>query len=408
MKQQTLKLNEICEIITSPVDKKSYKEETPVLLCNYTDVYYNEFITKDINFMKATASDNEIKRYSLYKGDVVITKDSETPDDIGISTYIAEDIENLVCGYHLAILRPNTKYVNGLYLAYYLKLQQVLHIFGRFANGITRYSLINATYKAVPVLLPPLEEQKKIAEILSLWDKAIEQTKELIAYKEKQKKGLMQALLTGKKRLNGFTDKWKIYKLGEIAYTYGGLTNKTKNDFATKGSRYISYLDIYQNYYLNKPTNNYVTITDNEIQTELKHGDILFTLSSETPEEVGISCVILFEPKEKIYLNSFSFCLRLKETNILHPLFSAYIFRAEHLRQSINKLAQGATRYNLSKKNFLKLNINIPISLDEQKAIADILSSADKEIELLNKQLELYTEQKKGLMQNLLTGKVRV
>lgn len=185
MKQQTLKLNEICEIITSPVDKKSYTEETPVLLCNYTDVYYNEFITKDINFMKATASDNEIKRYSLYKGDVVITKDSETPDDIGISTYIAEDIENLVCGYHLAILRPNTKYVNGLYLAYYLKLQQVLHIFGRFANGITRYSLINATYKAVPVLLPPLEEQKKIADILSLWDKAIEQTKELIAYKKK-------------------------------------------------------------------------------------------------------------------------------------------------------------------------------------------------------------------------------
>ena len=218
----------------------------------------------------------------------------------------------------------------------------------------------------------------------------------------------MQALLTGKKRLNGFTDEWKITKLGEIAYTYGGLTNKTKNDFATNGSRYISYLDIYQNYYLNKPTNNYVTITENEIQTELKHGDILFTLSSETPEEVGISCVILFEPKEKIYLNSFSFCLRLKETNILHPLFSAYIFRAEHLRQSINKLAQGATRYNLSKTNFLKLNINIPTSLAEQEAIANILSNADEEIELLNKQLELYTEQKKGLMQNLLTGKVRV
>lgn len=408
MKQQTLKLNEICEIITSPVDKKSYTEETPVLLCNYTDVYYNEFITKDINFMKATASDNEIKRYSLYKGDVVITKDSETPDDIGISTYIAEDIENLVCGYHLAILRPNTKYVNGLYLAYYLKLQQVLHIFGRFANGITRYSLINASYKAVPVLLPPLEEQKKIAEILSLWDKAIEQTKELIAYKEKQKKGLMQALLTGKKRLNGFTDEWKTTKLGEIAYTYGGLTNKTKNDFGSNGNKYISYLDIYQNYYLNEPTNNYVTIAENEIQTELKHGDILFTLSSETPEEVGISCVILFEPNEKIYLNSFSFCLRLKENNILHPLFSAYIFRAEHLRQSINKLAQGATRYNLSKTNFLKLNINIPTSLAEQEAIADILSKADEEIELLNKQLALYTEQKKGLMQNLLTGKVRV
>lgn len=300
--------------------------------------------------------------------------------------------------------------INPIFILEYIKQPSIYINYGKlFANGGRKARRVQvADFLNMPIPVPPLEEQKKIAEILSLWDKAIEQTKELIAYKEKQKKGLMQALLTGKKRLNGFTDEWKITKLGEIAYTYGGLTNKTKNDFATNGSRYISYLDIYQNYYLNKPTNNYVTITENEIQTELKHGDILFTLSSETPEEVGISCVILFEPKEKIYLNSFSFCLRLKETNILHPLFSAYIFRAEHLRQSINKLAQGATRYNLSKTNFLKLNINIPTSLAEQEAIANILSNADEEIELLNKQLELYTEQKKGLMQNLLTGKVRV
>lgn len=279
------------------------------------------------------------------------------------------------------------------------------------ANFGARFDRMNITdidFFNMPIPVPPLAEQEKIAEILSLWDKAIEQTKELIAYKEKQKKGLMQNLLTGKKRLHGFNDKWKTYKLGEVAETYGGLTNKTKNDFGNEGNKYISYLEIYQNYYLKKPTNNYVIIKNNEKQTELKYGDILFTLSSEIPEEVGISCVILFEPREKIYLNSFSFCLRLKENNILHPLFSAYIFRAEHLRQSINKFAQGATRYNLSKANFLKLNITIPTSLDEQKAIADILCKADEEIELLNKQLDLYTEQKKGLMQNLLTGKVRV
>lgn len=279
------------------------------------------------------------------------------------------------------------------------------------ANFGARFDRMNITDKDffnMPIPVPPLEEQKKIAEILSLWDKAIEQKKELIAYKEKQKKGLMQALLTGKKRLQGFTDEWKTVKLGKVAETYGGLTNKTKKDFGNKGSKYISYLEIYQNYYLKKITNNYVLVKDNETQTELKYGDILFTLSSETPEEVGISCVILFEPKEKIYLNSFSFCLRLKENNILYPLFSAYIFRAKHIRKLVNKLAQGATRYNLSKINFLKLNIAIPTSLNEQKAIADILCKADEEIELLNKQLDLYTEQKKGLMQNLLTGKVRV
>ena len=340
----------------------------------------------------------------IFKNDILFAGSGETKEEIGKSiTYLGNT--PAYAGGDIIILRQNV--LISKYITFYLNSIGRKQL-NKLGQGDSVVHIYKSSLEIINIPVPPLEEQKKIAEILSLWDKAIEQTKDLIAYKEKQKKGLMQALLTGKKRLQGFTDEWKTYQLGEIAYTYGGLTNKTKNDFGSNGNKYISYLDIYQNYYLNEPTNNYVSIAENEIQTGLKHGDILFTLSSETPEEVGISCVILFEPNEKIYLNSFSFCLRLKENNILHPLFSAFIFRAEHLRQSINKLAQGATRYNLSKANFLKLNITIPTSLDEQKAIADILSSADKEIELLNKQLELYTEQKKGLMQNLLTGKVRV
>ena len=381
MKQQTLKLNEICEIITSPVDKKSYKEETPVLLCNYTDVYYNEFITKDINFMKATASDNEIKRYSLYKGDVVITKDSETPDDIGISTYIAEDIENLVCGYHLAILRPNTKYVNGLYLAYYLKLQQVLHIFGRFANGITRYSLINATYKAVPILLPPLEEQKKIAEILSLWDKAIEQTKELIVYKEKQKKGLMQALLTGKKRLQGFTDEWKTVKLGEVCSITTG--NKNNEDKIENG--------LYPFFVRSKQIE--------KINSYSYDGEAILV-----PGDGNIGDIYH-------YINGkFDFHQRVYKISDFKGIYAKYLFYNMQLffkKRAISQTSK-ATVNSLRMDTFTQYNVFIPCNIAEQEAIADILSSADKEIELLNKQLELYTEQKKGLMQNLLTGKVRV
>lgn len=394
MKQQTLKLNEICEIITSPVDKKSYTEETPVLLCNYTDVYYNEFITKDINFMKATASDNEIKRYSLYKGDVVITKDSETPDDIGISTYIAEDIENLVCGYHLAILRPNTKYVNGLYLAYYLKLQQVLHIFGRFANGITRYSLINATYKAVPVLLPPLEEQKKIAEILSLWDKAIEQTKELIAYKEKQKKGLMQALLTGKKRLNGFTDEWKTYTINELGEVKTGKTpSTTKAEYYNGDIMFITPTDIKNKFTSN--TDRYLTNAGLKKSIFIPKNSILITCIAS----IG-----------KNTINSES-CACNQQINVIIPNDSNYYeylyYHISYNTPYIEKFAGNSATAIINKSTFEEIDITIP-PLDEQKAIADILSNADEEINLLNKQLELYTEQKKGLMQNLLTGKVRV
>lgn len=407
MQQQTLKLNEICEIITSPVDKKSYKDETPVLLCNYTDVYYNEFITKNINFMEATASDNEIKKYSLYKGDVVITKDSETPDDIGISTYIAEDIENLVCGYHLAILRPNTKYVNGLYLAYYLKLQQVLNIFGRFANGITRYSLINATYKAIPVLLPPLAEQEKIAEILSLWDKAIEQTKELITYKEKQKKGLMQNLLTGKKRLHGFTDKWKTVKLGDIFKITSAGVDKKILEHEIK-INLLNYMDIYNNNLISNKIINFMTSAPKNkiLNCNILKGDVFLTPSSETRDDIAHSSVAIEDLQDTVYSYHI---VRLRPKEQINLLFSKYMFDNDFFRKQAYSLCEGSgQRYVLSLSILNHLKLKIPTSLDEQEAIADILCKADEEIELLNKQLDLYTEQKKGLMQNLLTGKVRV
>lgn len=403
MQQQTLKLNEICEIITSPVDKKSYKDETPVLLCNYTDVYYNEFITKNINFMEATASDNEIKKYSLYKGDVVITKDSETPDDIGISTYIAEDIENLVCGYHLAILRPNTKYVNGLYLAYYLKLQQVLNIFSRFANGITRYSLINATYKAVPVLLPPLAEQEKIAEILSLWDKAIEQTKELIAYKEKQKKGLMQNLLTGKKRLPGFNDDWKTVNINDCFNHFGGtalekyIDNTGEYKFISIGNYSTDgkYID----------NGNRIILNDITKIKLLNKNELVMVLNDKTSDGKIIGACILIDKDNTYIYNQRSEKLVCKQ-NIL-PIYAWFLLNSNHFRKKIFSKAQGGTQIYINFSSIIDIKIVLP-PVDEQKAIADILCKADEEIELLNKQLDLYTEQKKGLMQNLLTGKVRV
>lgn len=394
MKQQTLKLNEICEIITSPVDKKSYEKETPVLLCNYTDVYYNDFITKDINFMKATATNNEIEKYSLYKGDIVITKDSETPDDIGISTFIAENIENLVCGYHLAILRPNPEYVYGLYLAYYLKMQSVLDIFGRYANGITRYSLINATYKAVPILLPPLDEQKKIADILSLWDKVIQQTKDLIAYKETQKKGLMQNLLTGKKRLHGFNEKWKTYTLKEVGQIITGKTpNTNKEEYYGKDILFITPTDI---------NNKYTTKTERSLT------NIGVKYSKFIPKNsVLVTCIASIGKntinQEDCTINQQINAIIPNDSNYYEYLYYHLTFNTPYILTFAGKSATAI----INKSTFEEIDITIP-PLDEQKAIADILSKADEEINLLNKQLDLYMEQKKGLMQNLLTGKVRV
>src|SRR4029077_5783695 len=112
------RIHDVAELRTSNVDKKSEEEENPVKLCHYVDVYTNDRITSDLDFMDATATAAQIDRFSLSVGDVVITKDSETPDDIGIPALIAESIPELVCGYHLTIIRPNEAYVFGDYLFY--------------------------------------------------------------------------------------------------------------------------------------------------------------------------------------------------------------------------------------------------------------------------------------------------
>lgn len=159
-------ISAITKIIISSVDKNTVPDEIPVFLCNYKDVYYNSIITKNMQFMEATAKKSEIDRFSLYPNDVVITKDSESADDIGIPTYIQSIRKNLLCGYHLAILRPK-KNVDGKFLSFALMHPRISYDFSRYANGITRFGLTSEVYSKVKIPLPPLPEQKAIADLLS-------------------------------------------------------------------------------------------------------------------------------------------------------------------------------------------------------------------------------------------------
>ena len=152
---------------------------------------------------------------------------------------------------------------------------------------------------------------------------------------------------------------------------------------------------------------DYVEVKEGENQVQLKYGDLVFTTSSETPNEVGMSSVILFHPKKELFLNSFCFGLRLENFEKLNPGFAVYLFRDDQFRKEMYKLAQGSTRFNLSKTGFRKIHLLVP-SIKEQTAIAEILQTADKEIELLEQKLEAFKEQKKGLMQVLFTGEKRL
>ncbi|MGL2790717.1 restriction endonuclease subunit S [Helicobacter pylori] len=172
-----VKLSEVCEILNSNVDKKIKENEQKVKLCNFTDVYNNWAITKYTSkkFMKATATQNEINKFSLKKGYVAITKDSETKDDIGISTYIADNFDNVLLGYHCTLLKPNQKVLNGKFLNAYLSSFYGRKYFSNCASGSgQRYTLTIDTIKDLNIPLINIETQQKIARTLSVLDQKIE------------------------------------------------------------------------------------------------------------------------------------------------------------------------------------------------------------------------------------------
>lgn len=160
------RLRNVAHMRVSNVDKHTKDGEIPVRLCNYTDVYKNSLITADMPFMKATATPDEIEAFRLHVGDVIITKDSEDWQDIGVPALVTQTTDDLVCGYHLAILRPKPGVAIGRFLAYVLQSKPAVTQLSLSASGVTRYGLSHGAIKAIAVPLPPVDEQNPIADYI--------------------------------------------------------------------------------------------------------------------------------------------------------------------------------------------------------------------------------------------------
>ncbi len=308
-----------------------------------------------------------------------------------------------VCSSEIWVM--NGKKVKNDFLFYLAQTEK----FNQIANVSSGSKMPRADWNymsEIPFDIPPLKEQEKIAEILTTWDEAITKQTELLRAKELQKKALMQKLLSGEVRFDGFSDKWEEVRLGEIGNSFNGLSGKTGEDFGIGEAKYITYKNIFNYSKIKLDIFENVQISNDEKQNLVQFGDIFFTVSSETPEEVGMSSVLL-DNVSNTYLNSFCFGYRLNNFNTLDPYFARFYFRSFQMRDKISRLAQGSTRFNLSKNEIMKLKIKLP-SLPEQQKIAEVLSLADDEINLLRNELEELKLQKKALMQKLLTGQVRV
>lgn len=251
------------------------------------------------------------------------------------------------------------------------------------------------------LFVPHLFEQQKTASFLTSIDTKITQLTKKKSLVEQYKKGVMQKIFSQEIRFKDDKGKeyseWKEKKLSDLGITLNGLTGKTKENFGS-GKPYIQYKQIFDSSKINVKNCGFVEITSSDNQTKAQYGDAFFTTSSETPNEIGTASVLLDEVDE-MYLNSFCFGFRVKQT-LLYPSFSQFLFRSNDFRKKMIPLAQGSTRYNISKSSFLKLKVYLPPT-EEQNKIADFLSAIDDKIEVLNNLIEKTATFKKGLLQQM-------
>jgi type I restriction enzyme S subunit len=415
----TARLADIADIRFSNVDKKSIPGELQVRLCNYMDVYTNDYIADNLPFMEATASQAEIERFRVAKGDVMLTKDSETPDDIGISAVVVDDIPDLVCGYHLALIKPRKDKVDPVYLAKQLSSKQTATYFSRLANGSTRYGLSSSAIANTSIPLAPLPHQRRIAEILSTLDEAIEQTEALIAMMLQAKAGLMHDLFTrgvtpdGRLRptreqapdlykespLGWIPKEWEVKQLEEVAdVNRGKFSIRPRNDPRYYGGAYP-----------------FIQTGD----VSLAQGRVL-TGYSQTLNDAGLAVSRLFETGTimvTIAANIADTCILGIPMCAPDSLVGVQPNRGQNIRflelcirrrkAWFEARAPQTAQKNINLEDLRPLPVPAP-SIREQEIIAEIYENIDHSLATSEIEVGKHRQQKHGLMHDLLTGCVKI
>lgn len=251
-------------------------------------------------------------------------------------------------------------------------------------------------------------EQKKIADCLSSLDKYIDAVKRKLELLKEHKKGLMQRLFPAKGKIISELrfpkfigiKEWTPTQLGAIGETFGGLSGKSAEDFGT-GKPFVTYKQVFNSSEIDSSECALVQVSENETQNKLQYGDVLVTMSSETPDEVGYTAVVTNKNIPECYLNSFCFIYRLFDNESIDAKFLIYLFSSDVYRTAVVRIAQGITRFNISKIKFKEIELVIPENEDEQRKIAETLSAIDKQITEYYNKIKALELHKKGLMQQL-------
>ena len=343
--------------------------------------YQSEIITQIES--KTDIDNSKLKRSKA--NDVIIPCSGETAVDIATARCVPFD--NILLGGDLNIISLHQ--YDGAFMSYQLNGKRKYDI-AKVAQGVSVVHLYGEHLKTIKTYNPSIQEQRKITKLLSLLDERIVTQNKIIEKLESLIKGLNDSLY---KR---YGDDIRT-SFAELGCSYSGLSGKSAGDFG-KGKPFIPYLNVYSNNVVNENDYQYVQIDEGEKQNVVQYGDVLFTLSSETPEEVGIGSVYLGQ--DEVYLNSFCFGIHIVNEELAYPPYLSYYVSSTPFRKFIYPFAQGSTRFNLCKADFERASITLP-SLDNQKRIHSVLNIVAMKISIERAMLEQYVTQKQYLLRQM-------
>lgn len=417
----TDRLKRRCHVFPSNVDKKSLDGERAVRLCNYTDVYYNDRIVPDMSLMDATASEEQIAKFTLMAGDTVFTKDSESADDIGVAAYVPSDLPGIVCGYHLSIARPiagtSGAYVKWLFDAHYTKAR-----FAVLANGLTRVGLNQYSVDNVELPWPPFDEQVAIASFLDRETAKIdaliaEQEKLLALLAEKRQATISHAVTRGLDPnapmkdsgipwLGSVPAHWDVRSISSLCTKItNGYVGPTRDILTDEGVRYLQSLHIKRNVIRFDPP-YYVRPqwSEEHRKSILETGDVLVVQTGDigqvavvTDEFAGCNCHAL------IIIAPFR--------TQLDGRWLSWVLNSEYGIHCLLSIQTGALHPHLNCGNVKSVCIPLP-PLAEQTQIVELIDGLVNEfgalIENAEDAIALLRERRSALIAAAVTGQIDV
>lgn len=353
------------------------------------DILNNQFICYDNIRASVEVVDGDIETYGVNYGDILFQRSSETLEDVGQANVYLDSKPAVFGGFVIRGKSKSNYY--PMFFRYLLASPTARKKIIVKGAGAQHFNIGQDGLSKVCLNIPSIQEQEKIAKLFECIDTRIATQNKIIEKYESLIQAMCDTLIE--------SEQHKVeLSFSDFGESYSGLSGKSAEDFG-EGCPYITYMNVNQNQIIDTTNVGLVKINEAEQQSVVRYGDILFTLSSETPEEVGMGAVYLGKTYP-LYLNSFCFGVHIIDESKIFPPFLAYYISTQSFRKAVYPLAQGSTRFNLQKSDFMKKVFPFPIA-ERQNKIYSVLKTYSDKLSAEKSIAKLFCEQKNYLLRQL-------